>query len=263
MSDSTHKSLVQHQFGRSAGDYATNDFHAVGESLAVLNELIAPQKDWRILDVATGAGHTGILFAPMVAEVVATDITDEMLAETLELAGQRKIANLTTAIADAESLPFDDQSFDMVTCRLAHHHFVQQQKAIEEFARVLKPGGIIGFTDNYTVEDPAAAEFYNRYEKIRDPSHFQVHSLGELEQLFANAGLVIKDSRQLTQEFEFHKWADRQRVTDSDKELLLDMLDEAPELLIPLFKPRKADGTAYFSLAEVVLVAETMTETRS
>ena len=64
------------------------------------------------------------------ARVVATDLTAEMLAKTAELAAQRGLANVETRPADAESLPFDDASFDLVTCRLAFHHFPNPRQAL-------------------------------------------------------------------------------------------------------------------------------------
>ena len=61
MSDK-QKSKVQAQFGPAAEGYATSSVHAKGESLEILAGLIEPQPDWQALDVATGAGHTAILF---------------------------------------------------------------------------------------------------------------------------------------------------------------------------------------------------------
>src|SRR6266849_4178603 len=74
------KSLVQEQFGATAAHYLTSKPHAKGKSLERLVELVQPQPAWRALDVATGAGHTAYAFAPHVARVWATDITEEMLA---------------------------------------------------------------------------------------------------------------------------------------------------------------------------------------
>src|SRR5262245_20910886 len=97
------KSLVQHQFGTHAAAYATSTVHAKGASLGRLIELVKPQTDWRALDIATGAGHTAAAFAPHVAHVIATDITDEMLQETRKLAAQKSLSNLETGAADAEA----------------------------------------------------------------------------------------------------------------------------------------------------------------
>ena len=74
------KSVVQEQFGATAAHYLTSKPHAKGKSLERLVELVKPQPGWRALDVATGAGHTAYAFAPHVARVWASDITEEMLA---------------------------------------------------------------------------------------------------------------------------------------------------------------------------------------
>lgn len=252
----TNKNQVQKQFGtdQAISGYATSDVHARGESLAILADLIIPQPDWRVLDVATGAGHTALRFAPHVARVVATDITPGMLDKTAELAAKRGLTNVETKIADAEALPFDDVSFDLLTCRLAFHHFPNPRRALGEFARVLKPGGLLGFTDNITVPNKQAAGYYNAYEKLRDPSHNWVYPLVQLEAMFEQAGVTIQVKRQLSKEFEFHKWADRQNVSAADKEKLLEMMKNIPEALTPLFAPRWADGTMYFTLHEAVLI---------
>jgi protein-L-isoaspartate O-methyltransferase len=62
-------SLIQRKFGEAAAEYAASAVHARGASLARLVELVDPKPSWRVLDVATGAGHTGLAFAPRVARV--------------------------------------------------------------------------------------------------------------------------------------------------------------------------------------------------
>jgi len=249
------KAKVQTQFGASSDAYAVSEIHAKGESLALLVELVKPQREWSALDVATGAGHTALAFAPRVARVVATDLTQAMLVKTAELAAKRGLTNIETKLADAEFLPFDDASFDLVTCRLAHHHFPNPSHALYEFARVLKPGGVLGFTDNFTVPDEQAAAYYNAYEKLRDPSHNWIYPLAGLQAMFAKAGLRVEIVRELSKELEFHDWADRQHVSPADKERLLEMMRRLPAALQPLFAPRWADGTMYFTLHEVVIIS--------
>ncbi|NJN99912.1 MAG: class I SAM-dependent methyltransferase [Anaerolineales bacterium] len=156
--------------------------------------------------------------------------------------------------ADAETLPFDAASFDLVTCRLALHHFPNPRQALSEFARVLKPGGVLGFTDNVTVPDKQAAGYYNAYEKLRDPSHHWVYPLVRLQAMFADADLTVAASRELSKELEFHDWADRQHVSAANKDKLLEMMRQLPPALEPLFAPRWAEGTLYFSLWEAVIV---------
>jgi ubiquinone/menaquinone biosynthesis C-methylase UbiE len=250
------KAQAQSQFGASADAYATSHIHAKGDSLAVLLDLVKPQPHWRMLDVATGAGHTAMLFAPHVAQVVASDLTEPMLAKTAQLAAQRGITNIQTELADSEVLPFDDASFDLITCRLAFHHFPNPHQALSEWVRVLKPGGLLGLSDNVTVPDKQAGGYYNAFEKLRDPSHHWVYPLVRLQAMLEKAGLKVEaTSPIIVKELEFHDWADRQHVTQGDKERLLTMMRNIPEALQPLFDPRWTDETMYFHLWEVVIVA--------
>jgi SAM-dependent methyltransferase len=250
------KARVQDQFGAASAAYVVSDVHAKGESLGVLLDAIPTEPGWHALDVATGAGHTALAFAPRVNQMIAFDLTPEMLGTAAKLARERALPHFETRLGDAESLPFADESFDLVTCRLAFHHFPNQEDAFREMARVLRVGGWFGFTDNFVVEDPDGAKFYNDYERLRDPSHHEVLPLSALTALAEAQGLALRSTHRLTKEFEFQDWADRQRVSADDKDKLLAMLRAVPTAVQPLLAPRFADGTAYFSLWEVVLTAQ-------
>ena len=250
------KDRVRSQFGRAAAAYATSDVHARGDSLGILLDLVRPQPAWSVLDVATGAGHTALALAPHVGRVVATDLTPEMLAETSRLARERGLPNVEVRPADAEALPFADDAFDLVTCRLAFHHFAHPEVAVAELARVLRPGGVLGFADNIAVEDAAGAAYYNDYERLRDPSHHEVLPLSRLIALFESHGLHVEATRAFAKEFAFEPWADRMHVSAADKARLQEMLRDVPASARPLLAPRVAGGTTYFSLWEAVIVAQ-------
>ena len=79
--------------------------------------------------------------------------------------------------------------------------------------------------------------------------------LAELQAMFEAAGFEIEATRQFSKEMEFNDWANRMRVSPDDKETLLDLMRNIPQPLESLFMPRWKDGTMYFSLREVVLVA--------
>lgn len=254
VSDSV-KRRVREQFGASADAYARSDIHARGESLQVLIDEVGPRPEWQALDVATGAGHCALAFAPLVRGVVGVDLTEEMLRTAARLASERGLGNISTRRGDAEALPCEDETFDLVTCRLAFHHFPEPLAAAREFARVLRPDGRLGFTDNIVVAEPQAAEHYNAYERLRDPSHHEVLPLARLVDLIESAGLHVTVLRRLTKEFEFHDWCDRQNVSPANRERLIEMLQRLPPALAPLLAPRQANGTHYFTLWEAVIVA--------
>src|SRR5665213_1611710 len=161
------KTLVQEQFGKTAASYLTSTPHALGKSLERLVALTAPQKNWRALDVATGGGHVAYTFAPHVERMWATDITQEMLDMVKGEAQKRGLANLRTAYAKAEALPFEDASFDLVTCRIAPHHFDSIAEFLDEVHRVLKPNGVFAVVDN-VVPEGSVGDYVNAFERFRD-----------------------------------------------------------------------------------------------
>jgi len=208
------KSLVQQQFGAHAAAYATSTVHAKGASLGRLVELVKPERHWRALDIATGAGHTAAAFAPHVARVIASDVTQEMLREAGKLAADKGLANMETAHADAEALPFEDASFDLVTCRIAAHHFPDVPTFVAEVWRVLKAGGTFALVDNIAPDSQSTAGFtnaelrdaaltYNAFEKIRDPSHGRCLGMAEWAEVLADTGFAVLHSERLPRTWSF------------------------------------------------------------
>lgn len=246
-------SLVQKKFGQAAADYAASTVHAKGESLKRLVELVQPKPSWRLLDVATGAGHTALAFAPHVAKVTASDITDEMLAEARKLAAERGAGNVKTARAKAEDLPFPDMSFDLVTCRLAAHHFEKPRAFVAEAFRVLMPCGVLAVVDNISPAEPEIARAYNHFEKLRDPSHGRCLGLAEWIALLADTGFTVAHSEHMDQPIEFAPWTKRMRCDAPTVTRLKDLLGEEP--LRSYLRPREGDAGLAFTLQEAIIVA--------
>jgi ubiquinone/menaquinone biosynthesis C-methylase UbiE len=240
--------------------------HAKGASLARLVELVAPKKDWVALDVATGAGHTAAIFAPHVAKVVASDLTPEMLEQAKKLADEKALANMETAIADAEALPFPDKSFDLVTCRIAPHHFPSIAQFLAEVHRVLKPGGTFALVDNVAPDSEttpgfsadelkAAGAAYNAFEKLRDPSHGRALDTAEWLALMAKAGLEIVHREHAPKGMDFQSWVKTMNVPAETVPRLAAMLDDASPALRTFLKPTSDAGKRTFTLDELIAIA--------
>ncbi len=206
------KSQIKKQFGANAAHYVNSRPHAKGASLERLVALVQPQADWRVLDIATAAGHTAFTFAPHVAQVWATDITPQMLAIAKERAAELGLGNVTVETADAEALPYDDASFDLVTCRIAPHHFGDVGLFVREAARVLRPGGLLAVVDN-VVPIGAPGDYVNAFEKLRDPSHGRCLTLDEWLATFKSAGLAIYHHEVMDKRIEFASWVKRHEPT--------------------------------------------------
>ena len=109
-------------FTRNADLYRSSKAHSDLEDLESSLESLPPLSGLTCLDVATGTGHTSFFLARKHAQVFAVDINDEMLRVAQEEADRQTLA-VRFLKSPAEELFFDDQAFDLVTCRLATHHF--------------------------------------------------------------------------------------------------------------------------------------------
>jgi ubiquinone/menaquinone biosynthesis C-methylase UbiE len=127
------------------------DFGAVGQAQVVgkLRKLLGSELDRgyaRSLEIGAGTGYfsLNLLQAGIVGEATCTDISPGMVAALADNA-QRLGVNVRAARADAESLPFTGESFDLVLGHAVLHHLPDLPRAFAEFHRVLRPGGRIAF----------------------------------------------------------------------------------------------------------------------
>lgn len=244
---------IKEQFGANAASYAVSKVHAKGASLRRLVELVETQPDWLALDIATAAGHTAFAFAPHVAQVWATDITPEMLDLAQQQADERGLKNVTVEYADAENLPYVRDKFDLVTCRIAPHHFGDVNPFVREAARVLKPGGILAVVDN-VVPEGSAGDYVNAFEKFRDPSHSRCLSIAEWRKAYAQADLLLQHDETMDKVMPFEFWAKRHDalMVRYLRALLSEVGGEAAAFLRPQFE----NGKTTFYLREGIFIGQ-------
>jgi ubiquinone/menaquinone biosynthesis C-methylase UbiE len=134
--------------------WASGDFARIGARTVLVGEVLCRSLDIhpgeRVLDVAAGSGNTAISAARRGARVTASDF----LASLLEVAQARaeiEALPLATAVADAQELPFEDASFDVVLSTFGAMFAPDQQRAADELVRVCRSGGRIGMA-NWTPE---------------------------------------------------------------------------------------------------------------
>jgi ubiquinone/menaquinone biosynthesis C-methylase UbiE len=232
----SHKERVQAQFGASAEAYVQSVSHAGGKDLARMVELSGVTATSRVLDVATGGGHTALAFAPHAGEVVATDLTERMLEKAQAFIQAKGHQNVRFAQADAEALPFADASFEIVTCRIAPHHFSDPAKAVAEFARVLVPGGRLLIVDSLAPADPALDLFINRVEWMRDPTHVRSYTEAEWRAFCQAAGLAVQHTEVHTKFHEYADWVARARMAPEAAAELAAAFRAAPEAVRAYFQ---------------------------
>jgi ubiquinone/menaquinone biosynthesis C-methylase UbiE len=114
----------------------------------VLLEAAAILPGAKVLDIASGSGEPALTISEMLGptgKVMATDLSTGMLKIAEDNANKANKNNLEFKQADVHELPFEDGSYDVVTCRLGVMYFWDCQRALREIGRVLKPGGVASF----------------------------------------------------------------------------------------------------------------------
>ena len=185
-------------FGKHARWYRTSPEHADQAVLSGLVCMVNPDAKSLVLDVATGTGNTAMAFAPFVKNVTGIDITPEMLSEAADLSKEGYVQNLDLCLADVMTLPFPDETFDVVVSRRAPHHFRDINGAIKEMSRVLKSGGVMAIDDRSVPEDDEVDKMMNQLDMLHDRSHVREYRPSEWRSMVFAAGLELTGTAEAT-----------------------------------------------------------------
>jgi ubiquinone/menaquinone biosynthesis C-methylase UbiE len=179
------------QFDRQSDRYGKSHILADTQDVTKGLEGVVAPHDGQALDVATGGGHTALCLARLGWKVTAGDIAPRMLENARKLCAEAGF-RIEIRKFPAEEMPFADGSFDLVTVRVAPHHFSSPASFVRETARVLKSGGHFLLIDGSVPDDdPETEEWLHWVEKWRDPSHGRLLSRKSWEGLVRGAGLKV------------------------------------------------------------------------
>lgn len=206
-----HLQRVQQEFTRQAGQFATAAAVTHHDLVRRFVDAVPEDAGAVVLDVACGPGIITASLAPRVREVVAFDLTPEMLTRARQRCTEAGLANVTFREGSATDLPFPDASFDAVVTRLSIHHFQAPSRPVAEMARVLKPSGTLVVADVVSSEVPEESGLHNAIEILRDPSHVRMLPASELAALIEIAGLRIERQTTWDEAREFEEWV---RIVD-------------------------------------------------
>jgi ubiquinone/menaquinone biosynthesis C-methylase UbiE len=212
-----HEDVVQDQFGPRADAYVQSAVHAAGEDLDALEEVARREAPERAIDIGSGGGHVAYRLAPHAASVMAVDLSVEMMTAVSDTARARGLSNIETCVAPAESLPFDDASFDFVASRFSAHHWRDFEAGLRQARRVLKPGSTALFID---VVSPGVAAFdthLQAIELLRDPSHIRNYTASEWEAALARAGFRVRNTRIRRLRLDYSTWVKRMRTQEAHR----------------------------------------------
>ena len=179
--------------------YRQSEAHRQGRDLELFSEWAAGKT---VLDVATGGGHVAARLREAGCQVVTCDSAPGMKPDV---------------ICRAEDLPFADSSFDVVTCRVAAHHFEDPAAAVREFARA--SGGLVLVADNLNL-----GEAGEEADRLRDPTHVRNYSEDEWRAFFEGAGLEVDAFEREEKQIEVEPWLERAGCVGDEAERVKQLL---------------------------------------
>lgn len=208
----SHNQVVDRQFSSQAAKYLTSSVHATGQEFAIVDNQLRQFDQPHVLDLGCGAGHISFCVAPVAKTVIAYDLSVEMLKVVEITASKKGLDNINTVKGIAESLPFADNSFDIVISRFSAHHWQDVPLALREMRRVCQPNGRIIIIDIMAPANPLCDTFLQTIEILRDNSHVRDYSAAEWQLMLSQAGLAVNTMQTHKLLLEFASWISRMRT---------------------------------------------------
>ncbi len=174
----------------------------LGPATNLMLDMANVNEGHRVLDVAAGAGEQSVTAAKRVGPngyVLATDLAPNILEYALLLASEKGLNNIETKEMDGENLTVPDNSFDTVISRVGLIFFPDQQKALKEMMRVVKPGGYVAAIVYSTVDKnkffSTPVSIIRRRAQLPpplagQPGPFSLGNAGVLDDAFKQAGFT-------------------------------------------------------------------------
>jgi SAM-dependent methyltransferase len=227
----TEQNFAAQHYTSRARDYVTSAVHSAGGDLDQIAAELHGQVAARVLDLGCGGGHVSYRAAPLVAEVVACDVTRSMLDEVAKTAAERGLGNIVVRQAPAEKLPFEDSCFDVVLCRFTTHHWQDMDAGLREARRVLKPGARAIFIDSIVPANRTLDTHVQAVELLRDVSHVRSYSVAEWVSALSRSGFVLDGITIRVVRMEFPVWTARTRTPTAHVDAIRALQMSAPPIV--------------------------------
>lgn len=173
-----HFDDIAHEYNNS------DDLKFIKELYDVLVNEIQKVESGKILDVGCGNGNLFTILPDGKYELFGIDFSEKMIIEAKEKCGDKA----SFLVGDAEKLPFDDNSFDIIVCNASFHHYINPDIVLMEMQRVLKDGGKLLIGDPYmpTLVRPVI----NIITKFSDEGDYHFYGENEMKKIFLKNGLT-------------------------------------------------------------------------
>ncbi|MEX1118083.1 MAG: class I SAM-dependent methyltransferase [Terrimicrobiaceae bacterium] len=253
----TTQNAAKAQFESRSASYGKTHILADVSDVARILEGLSWPVGTQALDVATGGGHTAVYLASRGLRVIGSDISPAMTRNAVQLAAERGLT-VEGRVHIAEELPYPDETFGLVTCRVAAHHFSDPSAFVKESWRVLARGGWFLLIDGSVPDrEPEAREWIHRVEKLRDPSHAAFLAPADWEKLARDAGFVIQN-RGLTpfKQPDLEWYFETAATSPQNREAVRELVRNAPESAKRVFQLAEEDGRTVWWWPRFAMLAQ-------
>ena len=248
----TQHQVNQHQYQDKSNAYLSSSVHAQGAEFVKMQQCVQQHQFKRILDLGCGAGHVSYQVAPYTEQVIAYDVTSEMVELVCQQAKEKGLTQIQGQQGAAEQLPFADQSFDCIISRYSAHHWQHVGQAMQEIYRVLQPHGKVIFVDILGNGQPVLDTFLQTIEMIRDPSYVRNYNLQEWMQFAEYAGFQVEQIEKQVLHLDFDSWVSRMQTPASGVETIRSLQGKVSDMVKQHFQIQ-VDGSFQSDVMYLVL----------
>ena len=215
--------------------------------LRLLTQVAEPRPTDVALDAGSGPGFVAHALAESVRVAVGIDLSLEMARLASRRAAERSIKSFHATTGDLRTMPFRDDTIDLVVSRYAMHHCAEVEVALVEMRRVCRQGGRVVVCDTAAPENPDVARRMNEIEKTRDPSHVQNLSHSEWTRSLEKCGFTVDAAERSRVNLEFYDWVERAATPTSSVTELRRTFESPRDDIREAFQIRNEGDRIFFS----------------
>lgn len=208
LGDYQHLGLVKEEFTKQAEGINESSFFRDEHVINRILSFAGLREDEVVMDLGCGTGILTVAMAPYVKTLIAVDVTEKMIRETMDRCKSKQLENVRYITSNSEKIPVATGSVDKIVIRLGFHHFYNIPHVMRELLRILKQDGLLVIADIITSSDPSIGKLHNAIEKLRDPSHVQLYSEDDFIDLASRYNLKVMEQYNYHVERTYSEWLD-------------------------------------------------------
>jgi ubiquinone/menaquinone biosynthesis C-methylase UbiE len=217
--------IVKRQFNKQAQNFSNWSVTKNIEYQKAYFDFCELSSQDTLLDFACGTGEFSIFAASKVKNVHGIDISKGMIEIAKGQATKENINNISLLCHPVEQTPFEDESFSIVICRSAFHHFEEYNKIFDEMTRCCQKGGRISIQDIVAYPDGKIDNFFEKLEREIDVSHHKTLTKEYVKSLYDQRNIKIRNTFEIEIELNFQEYLGHAHQSEGSKRKISKLLE--------------------------------------